>query len=42
MSFSVYTNIAALNSQSQLERTNLGLETTLARLSLVYVLTARR
>ena len=33
MSFSIYTNIASLNSQAQLYKTNLGLETTLARLS---------
>jgi flagellin len=32
-SFSVVTNIASLNSQSQLERTNLALQNTLARLS---------
>jgi len=33
MSSSIYTNIASLNSQAQLYKTNLGLETTLARLS---------
>jgi flagellin len=32
-SFSVVTNIASLNSQAQLDRTNVGLQTTLARLS---------
>jgi len=33
MSSSIYTNVASLNSQAQLYKTNLGLETTLARLS---------
>ncbi len=33
MSFSVVTNISSLNSQSQLDRTNMGLERTLARLT---------
>jgi len=33
MSFSVVTNIGALNSQAQLTKTNMGLQTTLARLS---------
>src|SRR5437870_4188327 len=33
MSFSVVTNISALNSQAQLDKTNMGLQTTLARLT---------
>jgi len=33
MSFSVVTNIASLNSQVQLDKTNLGLQNTLARLT---------
>jgi len=33
MSFSVVTNVASLNSQSQLDRTNNGLQNTLARLT---------
>jgi flagellin len=33
MSFSVVTNLAGLNSQAQLHRTNIGLERTLGRLS---------
>ena len=33
MSFSVVTNLSSLNAQSQLERTNMGLERTLSRLT---------
>jgi flagellin len=33
MSFSVVTNVASLNSQVQLDRTNMGLQNTLARLT---------
>jgi flagellin len=33
MSFSVVTNISSLNAQTQLDRTNMGLQTTLARLT---------
>src|SRR5262249_16923681 len=33
MSFSVVTNVASLNSQAQLDRTDLGLQNVLARLS---------
>jgi flagellin len=33
MSFSVVTNIASLNGQTQLDKTNMGLQTTLARLT---------
>ena len=33
MSFSVVTNLSALNSQAQLEKTGLGLQQTLARLT---------
>ena len=33
MSFSVNTNISSLNSQAQLDKTNMGLQTTLARLT---------
>lgn len=33
MSFSVVTNISSLNSQAQLDKTNMGLQTTLARLT---------
>jgi len=33
MSFSVVTNISSLNSQAQLAKTNMGLQTTLARLT---------
>src|SRR5438477_7281040 len=33
MSFSVVTNISSLNSQAQLDKTNNGLQTTLARLT---------
>lgn len=33
MSFSVVTNVASLNSQTQLDKTNMGLQNTLARLS---------
>jgi flagellin len=33
MSFSVVTNIASLNSQNQLDKTSMGLQTTLTRLS---------
>ena len=33
MSFSVVTNISSLNSQAQLDRTNMGLQQTLARLT---------
>jgi len=33
MSSSVFTNVSSLNSQAQLYKTNMGLETTLARLS---------
>ncbi len=33
MSFSVVTNISSLNSQAQLEKTNMGLQSTLARLT---------
>src|SRR5436190_11707231 len=33
MSFSVVTNIASLNGQAQLDKTNMGLQTTLARLT---------
>lgn len=33
MSFSVVTNVSSLNSQAQLDRTNMGMERTLARLT---------
>src|SRR3972149_6819880 len=33
MSFSLVTNLSSLNAQSQLERTNMGLERTLSRLT---------